>query len=64
MEVSELHAENTVLKTEAQSKITAGDKIEFIPSYLDATVSSHKRIYGIRKNRVESTWNTSRDTSP
>jgi D-serine deaminase-like pyridoxal phosphate-dependent protein len=63
IEVTELHAENTVLKTESQSKITAGDKIEFIPSYLDATVSSHKRIYGIRKGRVESIWNTSRDTS-
>jgi D-serine deaminase-like pyridoxal phosphate-dependent protein len=63
IEVSELHAENTVLKTESQEKITVGDKIEFIPSYLDATVSCNKRIYGIRRGRVETIWNTSRDTS-
>ena len=63
IEVRELHAENTELKTESQNKIGLGDKIEFIPSYLDATVSCHKRIYGIRKGRVETIWNTSRDTS-
>ena len=63
IEVRELHAENTVLGTESQSKIVVGDKIEFIPSYLDATVSCHKQIYGVRKGRVETIWNTCRDTS-
>ncbi|HUK28255.1 MAG TPA: DSD1 family PLP-dependent enzyme [Candidatus Acidoferrales bacterium] len=62
VEVHELHAENTVLKTH-DSKISIGDKIDLIPSYLDATVNCHKQILGIRKGRVESVWKTSRDTS-
>jgi len=63
IEVHELHAENTVLKTQPQSKIAVGDKIELIPSYLDATMNLHGKVYGIRQGRVESIWNTSRDTS-
>jgi len=63
IEVHELHAENTVLKTQPQSKIAVGDKIEFIPSYLDATMNLHGQVYGTRRGRVESIWNTSRDTS-
>ena len=63
LEVQELHAENTVLKTTGRGKVTIGDKIELIPSYLDATVNSHGRVYATRQGRVENVWNTSRDTS-
>ncbi len=38
LEVHELHAENTLLKLREPTQIEIGDKIEFIPSYLDATV--------------------------
>jgi D-serine deaminase-like pyridoxal phosphate-dependent protein len=63
IEVLELHAENTVLKTKPQSKIALGDKIELIPSYLDGTMNCHRQAYATRRGRVESIWNTSRDTS-
>ena len=63
LEVRELHAENTVLRTRSQSKVAIGDKIELIPSYLDATMNSHRQVYATRGGRVESIWNTSRDTS-
>jgi D-serine deaminase-like pyridoxal phosphate-dependent protein len=62
IQVHELHAENTVLKTQGQ-RISIGDKIELVPSYLDATVNCHKQIFGIRNGRVETIWSTSRDTS-
>jgi D-serine deaminase-like pyridoxal phosphate-dependent protein len=62
VQVHELHAENTVLKTQGQ-RISIGDKIELVPSYLDTTVNCHKQIFGIRNGRVETIWNTSRDTS-
>jgi D-serine deaminase-like pyridoxal phosphate-dependent protein len=63
IEVESLHAENTVLRTYGKSKVNVGDKIEFVPSYLDGTVNCHKQVYAVRKGRVESIWNTSRDTS-
>ena len=62
VQVHELHAENTVLKTRNQ-RISIGDKVELVPSYLDATVNCHKQILGIRRGKVETIWNTSRDTS-
>jgi D-serine deaminase-like pyridoxal phosphate-dependent protein len=63
IEVHELHAENTVLKTQLQNKLAEGDKIELIPSYLDATMTLHRQVYGTRRGRVENIWNTSQDTS-
>jgi D-serine deaminase-like pyridoxal phosphate-dependent protein len=63
IEVRGLHAENTVLAVKSQSKIEVGDKIELIPSYLDATINCHRQVYGTRRGRVESIWKTSRDTS-
>jgi D-serine deaminase-like pyridoxal phosphate-dependent protein len=63
IEVRELHAENTVLKIKSESKIKTGDKIQLIPSYVDATMNCHRQVYGIRRGRVESVLSTSRDTS-
>jgi len=63
IEVQQLHAENTILRTKSQSKITIGDKIELIPSYLDGTMNCYRQVYATRHGRVESTWKTSRDTS-
>jgi len=63
IEVLELHAENTILKTQPKSKINVGDKIELTPSYLDGTINCHKEVYGIRRETVETIWNTSRDSS-
>ena len=58
LEVEELHAENTVLRITGPSEIQVENKIEFIPSYLDATVNHHSKIYGVRKEHVETIWNT------
>jgi len=58
LEVEELHAENTVLRVTGPSKVKVEDRIEFIPSYLDGTVNYHSKIYGVRKERVETIWNT------
>jgi D-serine deaminase-like pyridoxal phosphate-dependent protein len=58
LEVEELHAENTVLRVKGPSKTRVEDKIEFIPSYLDGTVNYHSKIYGVRKEHVETIWNT------
>jgi 3-hydroxy-D-aspartate aldolase len=48
-----LHAENSLLKRKNQAKIEVGDKVQLIPSYLDATVVRHERFYGMRRDRVE-----------
>jgi len=62
--VDELHAENTVLNVAPPSNPQLEDKIEFIPSYLDGTVNYHSKIYGVRKDQVETIWKTSgRSTS-
>ncbi len=58
LEVEELHAENAVLRVTGPSKIQVEDQIEFIPSYLDATVNFHSKIYGVRKDHVETVWST------
>jgi len=63
IQVQEMHAENTQLTTKADSKIRLGDRVELIPSYLDATVPCHKQLYAVRRGKVESIWTTSRDTS-
>jgi len=43
---------------------SVGDKIEFVPSYLDGTMSCHERIYGMKGGRVELVWgNPRRGTS-
>lgn len=49
-----LFAENTVLKVNKNEKIEIGDKVEFIPSYLDGTINYHTTYYAMRKNKVES----------
>jgi len=59
LKVQELHAENTVLKVETGQRIGIGDKIEFIPSYLDGTVNMHEKLYAIRNAKVEETWTIS-----
>ena len=52
-EFFQLHAENSLLKRRNQAKIQVGDKVQLIPSYLDATVVRHERFYGMRGNRIE-----------
>lgn len=56
LEVFELHAENTVLTTEKTSDIGIGDKIEFIPSYIDLTVNLNEKFYAMRNEKVEAIW--------
>ena len=53
VELLELHAENALLKIKKPTKIDVGDKIELLPSYLDATVIRHERFYGMRKGQIE-----------
>jgi len=53
VELHELHAENTLLKIKKPVRIEVGDKMELIPSYLDATVICHEKLHGMRKGQVE-----------
>jgi len=53
VELLELHAENALLKIKKPTKIEVGDKVELLPSYLDATVIRHERFYGMRKGQIE-----------
>jgi D-serine deaminase-like pyridoxal phosphate-dependent protein len=48
-----MHAENTVLTGKIPHSLGVGDKIEFVPSYLDATVGVHESLYAIRDGKVE-----------
>ena len=56
LEVHQVHAENLLLKAKKTVKITVGDKIELIPSYLDGTVVRHEKFYGMRNGQVETVW--------
>lgn len=56
VEFYQLNAENILLKLRKPTKIEVGDKIELIPSYLDATVIRHDKFYGLRKGGVELVW--------
>jgi len=55
VEILELHAENTLLKIKKPVRVEVGDKVELLPSYLDATVIRHQKFYGMRKDQVETT---------
>jgi len=62
--VISVHAENTIVKNVKSEKINIGEKIEFIPPYLDGTVKLFDKFYGIRKDKIETVWKISgRDTS-
>lgn len=64
LEVVGVHAENTILRLEEPMDIDIGDKIEFIPPYLDGAVKLHDRFYGMREGRIEAVWRIlGRDTS-
>ena len=53
-EVMGLFAENTVLRVKKNEKVHIGDKVEFIPSYLDGTINYHTKYHAMRNNKVES----------
>jgi D-serine deaminase-like pyridoxal phosphate-dependent protein len=55
-EVREVHAENTVINVKT-GKLEIGDKIEFIPTYLDGTVFLHDKFYAVRREKLEAVWN-------
>jgi len=64
LKVVGVHAENTILEIEKPVNLEIGDKIEFIPPYIDGAVKLHQRFYGMRKDKVESVWRIlGRDTS-
>ena len=56
LRVYQVHAENTLLKSDNPSSIRVGDKMELIPSYLDGTVVRNERFYGMRNGEVEAIW--------
>jgi D-serine deaminase-like pyridoxal phosphate-dependent protein len=53
LELLKLHAENALLKVNIPGRIDVGDKVEFIPSYLDGTMIRHEKFFGMRGDRVE-----------
>lgn len=57
VEVKELHAENTILQSKKPSKLKIGDKVEFLPTYLDGTVNLFNKFYAMRKGLLKATWN-------
>jgi D-serine deaminase-like pyridoxal phosphate-dependent protein len=60
--VKELHAENTILYRPREKKhesLTIGEKIEFLPSYLDGTVNSFNEFHVMKKNKLAALWNIS-----
>jgi D-serine deaminase-like pyridoxal phosphate-dependent protein len=54
VEVMELFAENTVLRIRKNEKMEIGDKVEFIPAFLDGTINYHNTYHVMRGDRVES----------
>jgi D-serine deaminase-like pyridoxal phosphate-dependent protein len=53
VELLELHSENALLKIKKPTRIEVGDKVELVPSYLDATLIRHETFCGMRKGQVE-----------
>jgi len=54
LRVKALHAEHAIIEIlEPQAGVEVGDKLEIWVQHLDSTVSLHKRMYGIRKGKVE-----------
>jgi D-serine deaminase-like pyridoxal phosphate-dependent protein len=54
LQVTALHAEHTIVELQDPSvHIELGDRIELWVQYLDATLSLHDRMYGIRNGEVE-----------
>lgn len=61
LKVIGLSAEHTKFEAVDQAKaieVNRGDKIVLIPGYTDAMGFLHRKIYGIRKDRVEHVWQT------
>jgi 3-hydroxy-D-aspartate aldolase len=48
-------------QVKAPANVSWGDKIVLIPGYTDAMGFLHRKIYGIRKDRVEHVWQTVSD---
>ncbi|WP_455368027.1 DSD1 family PLP-dependent enzyme [[Eubacterium] cellulosolvens] len=57
IEVKDLHAENTILQLKKSLKLKIGQKIEFLPTYIDGTVNLHNQFHVIRKGKLEAIWN-------
>lgn len=56
LEVYQLNAENCLVKEKRSCGIRVGDKLELIPSYLDATVIRHEKFHGMRNSKIEIEW--------
>lgn len=54
LKVRALHAEHAPIDImDPEVQIEVGDKIEIAVQYHDGTVSLHRRMYGIREQRIE-----------
>ncbi len=56
VEVADLHAENAILKSKKPLRFKIGEKVEFLPTYLDGTVNLFDRFYATRRGRIEAVW--------
>ena len=64
LEVIGLSAEHTKFKVrDASSDVARGDKVVLIPGYTDAMGFLHRKLFGIREDRVAHVWNTVSDTT-
>jgi 3-hydroxy-D-aspartate aldolase len=54
LQITALHAEHTIVELlDPSVSIEVGDKVEISVHYLDATVSLHRKMHGIRNGEVE-----------
>ena len=54
LKLKALHAEHAPVEmTNSSYKLDVGDKIEISVHYHDATIQLHRRMYGMRKGRLE-----------
>jgi D-serine deaminase-like pyridoxal phosphate-dependent protein len=52
-----IHAEHGILELEDPTlQLKIGDKIDFIPGWVDYIVNLHDQLYGLRDERVEVVW--------
>lgn len=54
LEVKAVHAEHAIIDVlDSEVRVDVGDKIEMWVSHLDATLSVHSQMYGVRQGEVE-----------
>jgi D-serine deaminase-like pyridoxal phosphate-dependent protein len=56
MRLKALHAEHGILELDPSVDLRIGDRVDFVPGYVDFTVFHYRKLYGIRADKVEAAW--------